>query len=106
MSNTTVMFRARIDKRRVAKAERILSKIGVTPGQFVGMAFAQVELKNGIPFPITALETDDGFLPHRPNAVTAAAIIEPLATLRRHATVAAALGSITPRAQSRSKKSV
>jgi len=106
MSNTTVMFRARIDKRRVANAARILSKIGVTPGQFVGMAFAQVELKNGIPFPVTVFETDDGLLPHRPNAVTTAAMIEPLATLRRHATVASALGSITPRAQGRFKKSV
>ena len=106
MSNTTVMFRARIDKCRVANAERILSKIGITPGQFVGMAFAQVELKNGIPFPLTALETDDGFLPHLPNAVTSAAIAEPLASLRGYATVASALGNITPRAQSRSKKSV
>jgi antitoxin component of RelBE/YafQ-DinJ toxin-antitoxin module len=106
MSNPTVMFRARIDKRRVANAERILSKIGVTPGQFVGMAFAQVELKNGIPFPLTALESDDGFLPHRPNAVTTAAINEPLSALRRHATVASALGRITHRAQGRSKKPV
>jgi|ERR1035437_5332279 antitoxin component of RelBE/YafQ-DinJ toxin-antitoxin module len=106
MSNTTVMFRARIDKCRVANAERILSKIGITPGQFVGMAFAQVALKNGIPFPLTALKTDDGFLPHLPNAVTSAAIAEPRASLRRYATVASALGSITPRAQGRSKKSV
>ena len=101
-----MMFRARIDKRRGAQAGRILARIGVTPGQFVGMAFAQVVLKNGIPFPLTALATDDGFLPHLPNAVTTAAIAEPLASLRRHATVAAALGRIPPRAPGRSKKSV
>ena len=41
------------------------------------MVFAQVELKNGIPFPLTALETDDGHLAHVPNAETVAALRAP-----------------------------
>ena len=106
MRSSTILFRARIDKRRVENAERILSRIGLTPGQYVNMAFAQVELKNGIPFPLTAAETDDGNLPHKPNPVTVAALAEPTKALPRFATVAAALGSLSPRAQGRSKKSV
>jgi antitoxin component of RelBE/YafQ-DinJ toxin-antitoxin module len=38
------------------------------------MVFAQVELKNGVPFPVTT--TDDGYLPHIPNAETLAALRE------------------------------
>ncbi|MHB8524074.1 MAG: type II toxin-antitoxin system RelB/DinJ family antitoxin [Limisphaerales bacterium] len=106
MGNSTTLFRARIDKRRVEIAERILSRIGLTPGQYVNMAFAQVELKNGIPFPLTAIETDDGHLPHIPNLVTAAALAEPVKGLRRHSSVASALGHVSARAQGRSKKSV
>lgn len=106
MRSSTILFRARIDKRRVRNAERILSRIGLTPGQYVNMAFAQVELKNGIPFPLTAVETDDGHLPHKPNSVTVAALAEPTKVLRRHATVADALERLSPRAQGRSKRSV
>jgi len=40
------------------------------------MVFAQVELKNGLPFAVNAYATDDGFLPHVPNAETSAAIRE------------------------------
>jgi hypothetical protein len=40
------------------------------------MVFAQVELKNGLPFAVNAYATDDGYLPHVPNAETLAAIHE------------------------------
>lgn len=106
MRSSTILFRARIDKRRVENAERILSRIGLTLGQYVNIAFAQVELKNGIPFPLTAMETDDGHLPHNPNSMTVAALAEPTKALHRHSTVAAALERLSPSAQSRSKKSV
>jgi hypothetical protein len=36
------------------------------------MVFAQVELRGGVPFPVNA--TDDGYLPHIPNAETRAAL--------------------------------
>ena len=70
----TVLFRTRIDARRKKNAERILHRVGLTPGQLVNMVFAQVELKNGVPFPVTT--TDDGYLPHLPNAETLAALRE------------------------------
>jgi DNA-damage-inducible protein J len=68
----TVLFRTRIDARRKKNAERILQRVGLTPGQLVNMVFAQVELRNGVPFPVSA--TDDGYLPHIPNAETLAAL--------------------------------
>jgi hypothetical protein len=40
------------------------------------MVFAQVELKNGLPFAVNAYATDDGYLPHVPNAATLAAMQE------------------------------
>jgi addiction module RelB/DinJ family antitoxin len=72
----TVLFRTRVDARRKKNAERILAKVGLTPGQLVNMVFAQVELKNGLPFAVNAYGTDDGYLPHVPNAATLAAIKE------------------------------
>jgi len=65
-----------VDARRKKNAERILAKVGLTPGQLVNMVFAQVELKNGLPFAVNAYGTDDGYLPHVPNAETLAAIHE------------------------------
>ncbi|MGA2447030.1 MAG: type II toxin-antitoxin system RelB/DinJ family antitoxin [Opitutaceae bacterium] len=70
----TVLFRTRIDARRKKNAERILARVGLTPGQLVNMVFAQVELRGGVPFPVNA--TDDGYLPHIPNAETRAALRE------------------------------
>ena len=72
----TVLFRTRVDARRKKNVERILAKVGLTPGQLVNMVFAQVELKNGLPFAVNAYATDDGYLPHVPNAETLAAIHE------------------------------
>jgi addiction module RelB/DinJ family antitoxin len=72
----TVLFRTRVDARRKKNVERILAKVGLTPGQLVNMVFAQVELKNGLPFAVNAYATDDGYLPHVPNAETLAAIRE------------------------------
>ena len=77
MAAKTLIFRTRVDAARKRAAERILGRMGITPGQFVNMAFAQVALRNGVPFPLGALETDDGHLPHRPNAETEAALREP-----------------------------
>jgi addiction module RelB/DinJ family antitoxin len=72
----TVLFRTRIDARRKKNAERILEQVGLTPGQLVNMVFAQVEIRKGVPFSVTTLATDDGYLPHIPNANTLAALRE------------------------------
>jgi addiction module RelB/DinJ family antitoxin len=77
MATRTLIFRTRVDARRKAGADRVLARLGLTAGQLVNMVFAQVELKNGIPFPLTAVETDDGHLPHVPNAKTVAALRAP-----------------------------
>jgi addiction module RelB/DinJ family antitoxin len=70
----TVLFRTRVDPHRKRNVERILAKVGLTPGQLVNMVFSQVALKNGLPFAVNAYATDDGYLPHVPNAETLAAI--------------------------------
>jgi antitoxin component of RelBE/YafQ-DinJ toxin-antitoxin module len=72
----TVLFRTWVDARRKKNVKRILAKVGLTPGQLVNRVFAQVELKNGLPFAVNAFATDDGHLPHVPNAETLAAIKE------------------------------
>jgi antitoxin component of RelBE/YafQ-DinJ toxin-antitoxin module len=72
----TVLFRTRVNACRKRNVERILAKVGLTPGQLVNMVFAQVEVKNGLPFAVNAFATDDGYLPHVPNAETLVALQE------------------------------
>lgn len=55
MSETlSTLFRARVDKTRMKKAERIFSRLGLKTGDAVNLFFAQVVLHNDIPFRITA----------------------------------------------------
>ena len=93
----TLLFRARVDAARKRAAERILGRMGISAGQFVEMAFAQVTLRNGVPFPLAALPTDDGHLPHQPNAETEAAMRE--RPRRSFATAAALLAHLDKRAR-------
>lgn len=74
--SATLLLRTRVNSRRKRAADKILKRVGLTTEQFVNLALAQVELKNGVPFPLTALETDDGHFPHVPNAETRAALTE------------------------------
>jgi DNA-damage-inducible protein J len=53
------MVRARVDLRRKRNAERILEKIGVTPSQAINMLYAQIEMKHGLPFPVTVEDNSD-----------------------------------------------
>ncbi|MDD2764171.1 MAG: type II toxin-antitoxin system RelB/DinJ family antitoxin [Opitutaceae bacterium] len=69
------MFRTRVDAARKRNAEKILGRLGLTPGQVVNAMFAQVAVRQGVPFPLTL--TDDGYLPHVPNAETLASLREP-----------------------------
>ena len=73
----TEILRARVNAKTKARAEKVFRRIGLTPTEGVNLFFAQVALKNGIPFMLTATETDDGYLPHVPNAETSAALQEP-----------------------------
>lgn len=53
----TAVIRTRIDPRRKARAEKILSKLGVSPTQAITMLYAQIELRKAIPFPLHLEDT-------------------------------------------------
>ena len=53
------MVRARVELRRKRNAEKILEKIGVTPSQAINMLYAQIEMKHGLPFPLTIEDNSD-----------------------------------------------
>ena len=46
----TELFRARIDRGRKARTEKILKRYGLTPGEAVNVFFAKIEEVGGIPF--------------------------------------------------------
>ncbi len=53
MAEPTVLFRARVPKNRLKRAERVLSKLGMKPGDAFNMLLAQIELNQGVPFSLT-----------------------------------------------------
>lgn len=53
MATESILFRARVPARRLKKAEKILDRFGLKPGDAVNMLFAQIELHNGVPFDLT-----------------------------------------------------
>jgi len=53
MATESVLLRARVPARRLKKAEKILDRLGLKPGDAVNMLLAQIELRNGVPFELT-----------------------------------------------------
>jgi len=53
MSTECVLFRARVPARRLKKAEKILDRFGLKPGDALNMLLAQIEMHNGVPFELT-----------------------------------------------------
>jgi addiction module RelB/DinJ family antitoxin len=53
MAADTTLFRARVPKARLARAEKILSRLGLKPGEAFNLMLAQVELRQDLPFAIT-----------------------------------------------------
>lgn len=53
----TVLVRARVPALRLKKAEKILGRLGLKPGDAINMLMAQVELRQGLPF---NLSLDEG----------------------------------------------
>ena len=49
----TTLFRARVPAARLRKAEKILSRLGMKPGDALNMLLAQIELRQGLPFEVT-----------------------------------------------------
>lgn len=54
MADSTILFRARVPKARLKRAEKILSRLGLKPGEAFNIFLAQVELREGLPFAVTA----------------------------------------------------
>lgn len=54
MSSDTTLFRARVPTARLRRVEKILAKMGTTPGGALNMLLAQVELQEGLPFAVAA----------------------------------------------------
>jgi addiction module RelB/DinJ family antitoxin len=50
---TTKLFRARVPASRLRKAEKILARLGMKPGDAFNMMLAQIELRGGLPFEVT-----------------------------------------------------
>jgi addiction module RelB/DinJ family antitoxin len=54
MSESTAIVRTRVPARRLQRAERILHKLGLTPADAVNMLLAQIEIRQGLPFEVSA----------------------------------------------------
>ena len=61
----TQMIHARVDPKLKVSTERIFTKIGITTTEAIRLFFKQVELHQGLPFPVLV-----------PNAETIAAMAE------------------------------
>ncbi|MDB6039970.1 MAG: hypothetical protein JWM99_3811 [Verrucomicrobiales bacterium] len=59
---TTAILRTRIDPRRKARVEKILSQLGLSSSQAINILFAQIERRRALPFPIS-LELNNDILP-------------------------------------------
>ena len=55
----SIILRARVDASRKRRAESVLRKLGVTPAQAINMLYAQIELRKGLPFLVTAQDNSD-----------------------------------------------
>lgn len=53
MATESVLLRARVPARRLKRAEKILDRLGLKPGDAVNMLLAQIEMRNGVPFDLT-----------------------------------------------------
>jgi DNA-damage-inducible protein J len=55
----TSILRARVDSRRKARVEKILSDLGMTSTQAINIFFAQIERRKAIPFPVSVGDNTD-----------------------------------------------
>jgi addiction module RelB/DinJ family antitoxin len=49
----TAILRARVDSEKVAVAERVLSKLGISVGDAINLFLGQICIQKGIPFALT-----------------------------------------------------
>ena len=88
-------LRARVDPEKMAAAEQICSKLGISLGDAINLFLGQVCIQKGIPFALTTRphldlsnasieEIENRYAEKTPNAVTRAALEERPAKGRRH----------------------
>lgn len=53
MSHPTAVLRMRVPALRLRRAEKILSKLGLTPADALNMLLAQIEIRQGLPFEVS-----------------------------------------------------
>jgi addiction module RelB/DinJ family antitoxin len=53
MPADTTLFRARVPTQRLKRAEKILDRLGLKPGDALNLLLAQIELRKGLPFEVT-----------------------------------------------------
>jgi antitoxin component of RelBE/YafQ-DinJ toxin-antitoxin module len=54
MAEDTILFRARVPAQRLKKAAKFLYQLGLKPGDAFNILLAQIELRKGLPFGVTA----------------------------------------------------
>ena len=65
----TTLLRARVDRTRKVRAEKILGRYGLTPAQAINVFYAKVTETDGLPFDLRPSETsellaDPNFIAH------------------------------------------
>jgi len=55
----TAILRARVDPEKKAAAEAVFDKIGISLSDAISLFLSQVDIQQGIPFPLTALQRLD-----------------------------------------------
>ena len=50
MTNETILFRTRVPAQRLKRAEKVLERLGMKPGDAFNMLLAQIDLRQGLPF--------------------------------------------------------
>lgn len=50
---STTLFRARVPTARLRRAEKVLARLGMKPGDAFNIFLAQVELRKGLPFDVS-----------------------------------------------------
>ena len=99
----TAILRARVDSGKVAGAERVFSKLGISVGDAINLFLGQVCIQKGIPFALTTRprldlnnatleEIEERYAGRTPNPETAAALGEK--PTRKFKTVSQALRSL------------
>lgn len=53
MTSKTTLFSTRAPSARLKRAEIILDRLGMKPGDAFNMMLAQIELRKGLPFEVT-----------------------------------------------------